>query len=110
MGIGQPGLAGVRAVTGEQVGRLRWVAIEALDAATLERGARVLVREGSNEWFGEVVVPPGQVLELPPLADLPRILRLTSDSDGWPTLPDRSGRALLDSLDLPAELLEPSAS
>lgn len=107
MGASQRMPVGVRAVTGDRQGRLVWVSAETFDMGSLQRGSRVLVRDGNSEWLGEIVVPPGQVLESPPLADLPRIIRFATGADAWPTLPVRSGRALLDSLELPAEQLEP---
>lgn len=108
MGVGQPMPAGVRAVTGERQGRLVWVSAEALGATRLERGTRVLVRDGSSAWLGEIVVAPETVLESPPLADPPVIMRLATQADAWPTSPERSGRTWLDSLKLPADQLEPA--
>jgi hypothetical protein len=102
---------GVRAVTGERQGRLCWVSAEALDADdghALRRGSRVVVRAAGAEWLGEVVVPSQQVLESLPLADLPYIVRLVTEADSWPGVPDRAGRALLESLGLAPDLFEPS--
>ena len=99
---------GVRAVTGDRAGRLVWAATGIVDTAHLTCGSRVLVRDGASEWLAEVIVVPGQLLESPHLADLPSIVRLATDADAWPTMPDRAGRALLDSLGLSPELLEPS--
>jgi hypothetical protein len=105
--------AGVRAVTGERQGRLSWVSAEALatdDAHVLARGSRVVVREGDSEWLGEVVVPPGQVRESSLLAGPPYIVRFVTEADAWPGVPDRAGRALLESLRLAPDLFEPSDS
>ena len=108
----QAKLAGVRTVTGERQGSLCWVSAEALgtnDAHVLRRGSRVVIRDGDSEWLGEVVVPPGQVLESPQVADPPHIVRLVTGVDAWPGAPDRAGRALLESLDLAPDLLESPA-
>jgi hypothetical protein len=99
---------GVRAVTGDRAGRLTWAETGTVDTTHLTVGSRVLVRDGEQELLAEVIVVPGQLLESPPLADLPSIVRVATDADAWPTMPDRAGRALLDSLGLPPELLEPS--
>jgi hypothetical protein len=103
---------GVRAVAGERQGRLSWVSAEALgteDVQGLRQGSRIVVRDGDAEWLGEVVVPPGQVLESPQLADLPHIERFVTEADAWPGVPDRAGTALLESLRLAPDLLEPSS-
>ena len=80
------------------------------DARGLQQGSRVVVREGDSEWLGEVVVPSQQVLESLPLADLPYIVRLVTEADSWPGVPDRAGRALLESLGLAPDLFEPSGN
>jgi hypothetical protein len=101
--------AGVRSLDpvtdslGEKVGvrRLRWVWPGPFE---LGMGDRVAVREHDAEWLGEVVVPPGRLVEWPELSGLPVVTRRVADAE-WPSPPVTAGRRLLDSLALPPELL-----
>jgi hypothetical protein len=87
-------------------GHLRWVAPGQL---TLAIGDRVAVVERGREWLGEVVVPPGRLVEWPALTNLPVVARRVADAE-WPDPPVTDGRRLLDTLGLPPELLDRRAN
>jgi hypothetical protein len=96
--------AGVRRVaqeSGIRSGRLCWVVPGSFELAV---GDRVAVRDGAEEWLGEVTVPPERLVEWPELGALPVITRRVSAAE-WPSATIGDGCRLLESLGLSPELL-----
>ena len=88
---------GVRAA-GQPGAALRWA--DPGDLA-LDVGDRVVLRDQDREWLAEVTVSADRIVEVPPLDNVPRVVRLADPAE-WPATTPRAGLALLRSLDLPA--------
>lgn len=102
--MGDPAPVGVRPVvreTGIRDARMRWVRSGPFE---LSFGDRVAVRDGDDEWLGEVVLPSARLVEWPALEDLPEVSRRVPDVE-WPNPPPAAGRQVLEALALPPELL-----
>ena len=68
-------------------------------------GDRVSVLVPCHDILGEVVVPAGQIVEVPDsfsTGQVPIVMRRAED-DEWPAPPITEGRRLLDSLALPPD-------
>jgi hypothetical protein len=85
---------------GERWAPIRWVEPGAL---AHDVGDRVVVQEAGQEWLAEVVVAAAQIIEAPPLDDLPAIVG-PADEAAWPSPTPGAGQALLRSLPLPPDL------
>jgi hypothetical protein len=94
-------LVGIRAVTGPRAGRLTWVGLREFQ---LERGDRVLVRDGVTTWLGETFVPAARIVEAAPLDGLAVVER----KDAWPDCRPTAGRQLLASLRLAPDQTRPT--